>query len=516
MTAIAMLLVITVSLKAQEVEYIKPDVIETNQQLPTVAFRKVVGRDFSFLTLGSGSNTPLVNRVTLDMLEAKFDFNAALSLGAKNSCFLNVGIKGDKNGNISTLFGGKKAGSNFEGDLKIHVPIYKKFYFNDDGKTALVEKISIEEAKGDDEIYSAQSSYLNDKNQSTYNDILRLKKAYSSLINQRDLLMTKLEKKEKELKLKKVTSKKSREEKDSTVVKTETKKQSKNKALVTELNTSLVKYQATLDSVNTVLKNVKKELADCFKVYDPSYVSDTIQRIEKKVASAKENIYNNATWSSAHRGWITFQASPGGQKFYTIQNVTNLSYLNDTVLENNFFTIKESVAGNYYYNNFSWLTLLASIDVGFERSSNQTDLGEKYTVTYNAKGIDSSGNKGFAQDRSASIKYEAYKGEAKLANYITHNFNVYTLFGKSQLFGLHLFNNLRAGLGDAALTNFTGLGVIANVPNKKEEKSLIGFELYWKLRTDGQEKFDLKSEGISEIGLQFNVPILAIQGKKKG
>ncbi len=117
---------------------------QSNELIPTDTntFQKVFRNHFSFLTTGQGTTAPAVSVVSIDLLDARFDIKGSIPLTKSDTTslvFMNIGLSGDRDGNLVSLFNGNKAGGKFNGEVSISFAPQGKFFWDSKAQTKMYE-----------------------------------------------------------------------------------------------------------------------------------------------------------------------------------------------------------------------------------------------------------------------------------------------------------------------------------------------------------------------------------------
>jgi hypothetical protein len=104
----------------------------TNELIPGADFQKVFRNHFSFLATGQSTTSAGVSSLSIDLLDARFDIKGSIPLTRSTSrrqVFINLGLSGNRDGNVVSLFNGSKAGGKFDGEIAISFMPKGKFFW---------------------------------------------------------------------------------------------------------------------------------------------------------------------------------------------------------------------------------------------------------------------------------------------------------------------------------------------------------------------------------------------------
>ncbi len=246
-------------------------------------------------------------------------------------------------------------------------------------------------------------------------------------------------------------------------------------------------------------------------------VDTLITFVEKK----KLAIYHSAEWTSVKFGWLSFRQKIGGSILYTFKPDTIVSPNQPlpadgaTIKKNQLVTYSSAIEYNHYFWWPKSAAILFNFGIGGERYDNRQSFYDKRDYTEKTAIKDSASLTGRSKDYTK--KYTAFIDSA--GNGIAPTFglllygNIYAMFGKTKIFGVHTFFDYRNDFDDNERLGI-GFGIVGNVANK-DGKSVVGIEPYIKFGnvTEKGLKYDADNEGQSEIGITFNVPILTVPKK---
>jgi hypothetical protein len=481
------------------VKGIPQKVSRDSQYISNNAFTKLLNRSFSQVAVGPTNGSNLSNYASFEPVNGAFAFNGFSPIFAgkdtsKRMSFVNFSIKGNINGaNVGALFSNSKLNSSVSVNLKYHFALHKPVITYDEK-----DKYSADEGKSKfRDIEIAQLEQLN-------RGLIDLDYKLQAHAWKIQALEKKISKDENALTvLRKTTAGIAASNPDSAVYNKLADSCLSNYQKIQKLYVELAGQRSKRDSLKRLQVWISspphiKDAADGHVRYFINDISNAIR--DKRVELEVNNKLSNIQF-----GWMSLNVQFNKQKYYTYDQALpfnvqiNESTLNafNVGLTYNFY--KQNLDNNYcfYFNvginrlKTSNVEDLTPIDVSDEKEVIEAPTKRKSVTKYNA----------FTSPVEAFKAWQLYV-------------NLYYLFGKQNVSGLHFFPEVNFRSTNNNVLNL-GVGYVVSFKDKKD-KSIINAEAYVKFSDVGNSlQQEMRFYKRNEIGVSFGIPFNAIISTSK-
>jgi hypothetical protein len=460
--------------------------------LSNEAFHKLINRSFSKVAVGPTNGSNLANYASFEPMGGSFTFNGFTPVNARNDgsgrvSYINFAVKGGIDGNnVGALFSNSKINSNVTVSLKYHFGLLKpKITYDENAKREMSDAKDKIRSKHLAEYYQYERGIKDINSRYTEDSLkvvainLKIAKEEQNLTNTRNTIPPSPDtSRDRKIDIGKLA--------DSCL----------------HLNQRINMLYNQLQAQNMVidsLDNLRRWIQPRYIGKDVAigHVNSMLDNIDNKFKNKKTELELNAKIDRIHFGWFSLNVDFNKQKYYTFFDTLAFdSQVSKKVLD----AFNLGASYNFFWQNLETADVFY-LNSGLNRlkTNNTQDLSPTEVVdTRTLTGVDTK--------RVITTKYNAFKNPIEEFRAWQLYMNVYYLFGKENVSGIHFFPEVNFRSTHKTVTNI-GFGYVISFNDAKKAKSLINAEAYVKFADVGNV---LNSErGFykrNEIGISFGIP----------
>lgn len=463
-----------------------------NALLSNRAYHKFINRVFSQVAVGPTNGANLANYASFEPVAGSFSFNGFTPInarddGSRRMSYLNFSVKGGLDGNnVGALFSNSKLNTNVTVSLRYHFGLNKsQITYSPATKFSVVQqKIRLINQQRDEvNNFMEMIGDLNNRVQDAMakDTMLKIKRT-----GEKNMLRTV-----------RVSSLQSGDGHLADSLQHILQR-------ITKLDGQITNQRIAVDSLLNLRDWYQRKYVPQSSAY--MHIRQALQDIDSRYTAKREDIEMNAYIERIHFGWFSINVDFNKQKYYTFF---------DTLAFNNQIEKKVLDAFNFgVMYNFFWQNIskgqILYINIGLSRLKTNntgdlsaTEINDSRTITNNDV------------KRLINTKYSAFT--SPIVEFRAWQFysNIYYLFGKQNVSGIHVFPEINFRNTSKTVTNL-GIGYVISFNDTKKTKTLINAEAYVKFTDVGnalhQEPGFYKR---NEIGISFGIPFNFIIAPEK-